>query len=347
MFFDIHVHCRDGRQSYKETIEHALYVAEKANYSALFDMAYNADPPTTRMQVAMDRIDAAKSCESPVYYGVYMGITKDDAQIAEAVRAVNEIPEVIGIKFCVDHTTGDCGITELADQRHVYKRLVIEGYDGVLAEHCEKKSRRRPELWNPQNPASHAYARPPESEVESVRDQIMLAGEEGFKGTVHVAHISVPEAVDLVNDARKYIKITCAATPHHIRFNQDRMMLDDGLQFKMNPSLRPEEMRCGILNDLKSGRINCVETDHAYHRLNEKINEPYLSGIPVMHYMPRFAEFLRSEEFSEERIEDATFNNPKKIFGKKAEHIKKRETDLTTGLDGFSLGYEFDPFRGI
>ena len=35
---DPHVHCRDGGQSYKETIEHALLVAEKVCLSGIFDM---------------------------------------------------------------------------------------------------------------------------------------------------------------------------------------------------------------------------------------------------------------------------------------------------------------------
>jgi predicted metallo-beta-lactamase superfamily hydrolase len=30
MYIDSHVHCRDGKQAYKETIKHALYVAEKS-----------------------------------------------------------------------------------------------------------------------------------------------------------------------------------------------------------------------------------------------------------------------------------------------------------------------------
>ena len=75
--------------------------------------------------------------------------------------------------------------------------------DGVLVVHCEKEGLLKPMLWNPSNPRSHSYARPNESEVESVENQIDFATEYQFKGVLHIAHISVPESVELVDRTRK------------------------------------------------------------------------------------------------------------------------------------------------
>ena len=44
-------------------------------------------------------------------------------------------------------------------------------------------------LWNPKSPRTWSDARPVEAEVESIRDQIRLAREAGFKGTLHICHI--------------------------------------------------------------------------------------------------------------------------------------------------------------
>ena len=44
MYIDPHVHCRDGKQAYKETVKHALLVAQRAGVDAIFDMP-NTDPP--------------------------------------------------------------------------------------------------------------------------------------------------------------------------------------------------------------------------------------------------------------------------------------------------------------
>jgi len=41
---DPHVHCRDGKEAYEETIEHTLGVAESIELKAIFDMP-NTNPP--------------------------------------------------------------------------------------------------------------------------------------------------------------------------------------------------------------------------------------------------------------------------------------------------------------
>ena len=98
MFIDPHVHCRDGKQAYKETVAHALAIAERAGMTAIFDMP-NTSPPIDSRNAAVERIALAEKADSPVFYGIYLGITADPAQIREAVAAYNELKNVIGFKM--------------------------------------------------------------------------------------------------------------------------------------------------------------------------------------------------------------------------------------------------------
>ena len=89
MYIDAHVHCRDEEQSDKETIEHALHVAEDSGLSAIFDIG-NTDNPVTTRQRYLERRDLALAVDSPVFFGVYLLLTGDGEQIREAVETWRE-----------------------------------------------------------------------------------------------------------------------------------------------------------------------------------------------------------------------------------------------------------------
>lgn len=348
MYIDPHVHCRDGKQAYKETIAHALSVAERAGLTAIFDMP-NTDPSITSRKLVEERLGLARNAHSPVWYGLYMALTADMNQVKEAVETYREFEQVVGFKLYAGHSTGNIGVTKTRDQLRIYSTLRDLGYEGVVALHCEKerliKKRWNPnkrELvqdWNPEYPVTHAFARPPEAEIESVNDQINFVEYTKFPGTIHVAHISVPEAVDLVQAAKKKgIRITCGTTPHHLLLDMSHMDEPDGLLYKMNPPLRPAMMVEKLFSYLKEGKIDWVETDHAPHTISDKINYPYFSGIPVLPFYPRFIEMLREEGFSEEQIRDLTFNNIVRTF---CLDLQSRKAAPSLDITG---EYHFDPF---
>lgn len=315
---DPHVHCRDWNQSHKETLEHALSVAERAGISGIFDMP-NTSPPINSKELIEKRLADAYKTSSPVFYGVYAGLTSNPDQIKEAAKAWRELfPKVVGLKMFAGHSVGNLGIIPEDEQRLVYQTLSEEGYGGVLVVHCEKELLLKANLWSPASPKSHSHARPNESEVESVRDQIRFATESQFKGMLHIAHISVPESVDLVDRARQEgnIKISCGLTPHHCLLSYEFVPESlGGLIYKVNPPLRDDFSRRKMLDLLKQGKIDWIETDHAPHTLKEKLEEPFLSGFPGLPFYPHFLEYLTGQGFSKPQIHQLTHNNIEKIFG--------------------------------
>jgi dihydroorotase len=350
---DPHVHLRDWNQKYKETLEHGLETAYRAGLDAVFEMP-NTSPAITSIDLIIQRIadkDSAMDKLKNKYpnfnmsYGLFAGVTANPVKIKEVVEAYNELNEVVGLKMFAGKSTGDLAIIEEDKQILVYDTLADLDYRGVIAVHCEKEALMKPELWAPSNPYTHTLARPPEAEVASVRNQIRFAYRAGFEGTLHVCHISVPEALELIEESRKHVEfeITCGITPHHAMMYDEMMKEINGLLRKMNPPLRPK----GMQQALSDGRINWIETDHAPHTRKEKLNEPYASGVPVFPYYPRFIKFLREKGMPEKQIDDLTHNNIEKAFGINVKNTRRAGTQSDEELESLSKEYEFDAFKKI
>ncbi|MBI4182208.1 MAG: dihydroorotase [Candidatus Aenigmarchaeota archaeon] len=316
-YIDPHVHLRDGRQAHKETIRHGLLVAYDSNVAAILDMP-NTDPAVTTREVVEDRLRLARDAGVPgVFYGLFMGATADPEQLREAVEVCREVPQVVGLKLYAGTSVGDLAVIREEDQRRVYAVLAAAGYDGVLAVHCEKESHFRP-VWTPDLPASHCLARPEEAEVASVRDQLAFSREEGYRGKLHIAHVSSPQAVELVAQAREGgMDVSSGVCPHHLVYDWRAMEGEAGIRMKMNPPLRSPASRLKLLEQLHAGKIDWIETDHAPHTLDEKTNPQRgcPSGVPGLAWWPLFEEFLRRQEFSGRKIGRLTFTNAAERFG--------------------------------
>lgn len=341
MFIDTHVHFRDFKQAHKETVKHGLEVARDSGVDAVFDMP-NTDPPITTEEVLQDRLRLARDAHVPeVFYGVYLGLTADPEQVKRVVALSQKYQQVVGLKLYAGHSVGNLGVVQPDQQRTIYEVLAREGFHGVLVVHAEKESCMDHEKWNPSNPMSHTHARPPRAEVESVRDQIAFAQETDFRGKLHIAHISTDQAVYLVADAKKRgSDISCAACPHHLVYNRMQMKGKKGLLWKMNPPLRHNAISFGLMSYLRRGMIDWIETDHAPHTLADKMQPPYMSGIPGLPWWPLFDLWLQRRGFSQAQREDLTFNNAARRFGLDITRSNCQLRDRTAD-------YPFNPYQKL
>ena len=352
MYIDCHVHCRDDEWKHKETIAHALKVAEDSGLSAIFDMP-NTKPVVTTRQRVLERMALADSFESPIFYGVYIGLTSNQAQIREAVETWREFfPKgikktgVIGLKMFAGKSVGDLSVPEQEAQLDVYKELVKQNYSGVLVVHCEKESEMQESLWNPNNPKSWSDVRPEISEVKSIQDQLNFSLETGYalkntqeKGKLHIAHVSVPESVGIIDSYRKMMHLSCGATPHHLLLNNQVMeSKTNGFMYKVNPPLRSSLSQKLLLEQFRIGLIDILESDHAPHTKQEK--EDYLSGIPNLSSWPIFIQLLRAAGVNQKLIERAAFENVNIIFGTQIQKI-------SFPIKSHAGEYVFDPYESL
>jgi dihydroorotase len=349
MYIDCHVHCRDFEWSHKETIAHALNVAKDSGLSGIFDMP-NTRPPVTTREKILERLALAKNEDSPVFYGTYIGVTSNPDQIREAVETYREFSPknmksknyaVVGLKMFAGKSVGNLTISTPQEQVEVYNSLGKLGYSGVLFVHCEKESKMYPELWNSEKPISHSEARPEISEIASIDDQIDFAIYTDFflKGHLHIAHVSTPRSVEIINSYKYMMNISCGATPHHLLLNNKIMNDKHGIFYKVNPPLRKRETQEGLLNQFKRGLIDLLESDHAPHTLDEKTKD-YMSGIPQLPSWPVFTRFLRKKGVSQSLLDRVAFENVNKIFGT---NIKR----LNCPIKSHKGEYAFEPFDNL
>lgn len=309
---DPHVHFRDWNQSSKETVLHGMLTGAQAGFDVFFDMP-NTDPAVTSREAVVRRLELGACAERELasrgieaHYHLYCGVTANKVQIREMVDAYREFfPHVCGLKMFASQSTGNMGITGVSDQFDVYSTLAALDYRGVLAVHCEKE-----EMFD-SVAVRHCERRPACSERASVHEQIAFAEKAGFKGTLHIAHISTAGALDEVKAARArgVVRVTCGATPHHALLNCGA----ESAIVRMNPPLRIEADRLAVWNALFDGTVDWIESDHAPHTLADK--EKGACGLPGFEGMLRLIDALRKADMPEERLGALLCTNALNAFG--------------------------------
>lgn len=92
--------------------------------------------------------------------------------------------------------------------------------------------------------------------------------------SVNIQHISSANSVRMVKLAKELgADVTAEVTPHHFTLTESAV-LEHGAMAKMNPPLRTEKDRLGIIEGIRDGSIDMIATDHAPHSAEEKAVEP-------------------------------------------------------------------------
>jgi dihydroorotase len=346
---DPHVHLRDGKQKEKETVAHGLAVAYQAGLDGVFEMP-NTDPPLLTRQTVEERLQLADQVIArsgyPIFHGLYIGLTGQPAQIRAACQLHQELfPRVVGLKLYAGSSTGDLAVTETDPQALIFRTLTAWGYAGVLAVHAEAENLIQPSLFRPEAPHTHSLARPVQAEVASVRQLIRLAQTSGFRGTLHICHVSSPQTVQLIaqHHGSTSYRLTCGVTPHHLLLNemwqQSPFTPEQGLWLKVNPPLRPATEQTGLVQSLLTGAIDWIETDHAPHTLTDKY-ERYASGLPGFPIYPYFINWLKNQPGMSDTLLDAlTHENIVQTFGLSLANTKR------VGLFNLAGEYAYDPYQ--
>jgi len=195
-------------------------------------------------------------------------------------------------------TEADVPVTVHAEDADLFDESVRPTAIGGKGE----PGRRDADAWS-------AY-RTAEAEVSAVEGACEVARR--LETTVHIAHTSTPEAVDIATDAG----MTCEVTPHHLFLSREDLEAL-GTLGRMNPPLRSEERRVALFERLRDGTVDVVATDHAPHTREEKDADIWAapSGVPgVETALPLLLEAARTGGLSYERVRDVTAANVADIF---------------------------------
>jgi len=296
---DVHVHFRQPGFGHKETWETGTKSAAAGGVTTVVDQP-NTDPPTIDADGFDTKAEYAE--QAIVDYGLNGGVTEDWSPEELFERPIFALGEI----FLADSTgemgiEGDLFVDALEQAREAGVTVTVHAEDATLFNKSAKE-RTDADAWS-------AYRRA-RGEVEAIRHACALAEERD--ATIHIAHTSTPDGIDIAAEAG----MTCEVTPHHMflsREDYDEL----GTHGRMNPPLRRERSRQRVYDRVVDGTVDMIATDHAPHTTEEKDASIWdaPSGVPgVETVLPLLLFEVKQGNLSFERLRDLTAANPASVF---------------------------------
>src|SRR5947208_15058219 len=113
------------------------------------------------------------------------------------------------------------------------------------------------------------HGHPSIAESVMIARDLMIARHES--APLHICHVSAAESVDEIRRAKALgVAVTAEVSPHHLCMTDEAVRSLDPSATKMNPPLRSAADRSALIEALADGTLDCVATDHAPHRAEEK-----------------------------------------------------------------------------
>ena len=264
-FIDLHTHLREPGREDKETIASGTRAAAAGGFTAVCAMP-NTEPVNDHAGVTRLIVGKAKA-EGAVRVYPIGAITRGSR--GEELAEYGDLREA----GCV--AVSDDG-RPVASARVMRRALeYAKAFGLTVIDHCEEPSLADQAAMN-EGPVSTLLGlrgAPSAGEAIMVERDVLLAELTG--GKVHIAHASTAASVDAVRRGKaRGVRVTAEATPHHLLLT-DQLVKDSEYDTatKMNPPLRSEADRQGLLQGLRDGTIDCIATDHAPHTVDDKTVE--------------------------------------------------------------------------
>lgn len=261
-FIDIHTHLREPGREDKETIATGTRAAAAGGYTAVCAMP-NTEPVNDNAGITRAMLERARADGVVRVYPI--GAITRGSQGQEMAEYA-DLREAGCVAFSDDGKP-------VASARMMRRALeYARGLGLTLIDHCEEPTLFEGTCMNEGPVATLLGLRgtPAAGESIIVERDVQLAELTG--GKVHIAHLSAAASLDAVRRGKERgVAVTCEVTPHHLLLT-DRAVKETEYDTatKMNPPLRSEADRQGLLDALRGGTIDCIATDHAPHTVDDK-----------------------------------------------------------------------------
>jgi dihydroorotase len=307
-FIDLHTHFREPGFEAKETIQSGAHAALRGGFVACVSMP-NTNPPCDHQGVIDNIIRKAK--EVPFHLFPSGTISKG--------REGKELSEMADLK-----QAGIVAVTDdgdwVADSLLMRRALEYANMLGLIVmTHAEDRRLSAGGCMN----EGHNSTRLGLKGITQASEDIAVARDIELarltKGRLHICHISTARAMDLVRRAKEEgLPVTAEVTPHHLTLS-DSAVEGYNTNFKMNPPLRTDEDVKALRKGLKEGVIDCIATDHAPHRDEDKMLEFDDASFGVIGLETAFGivmtELFHGEKWPFSKIIEAMAVRPAKILG--------------------------------
>jgi allantoinase len=260
---DAHVHFNEPGRADWEGLATGSAALAAGGGTMFFDMPLNSEPPVLDAAGLREKRALAeeKSC---VDFALWGGLTPLNLDKLAGLREAG----AIGFKaFMANSGIASFPHVEEKTLREGMKRaaklemlVAVHAEDETLASKftAEQKARGRTDA------KAWLASRPVEVELTAIRTAIELAGETGC--ALHIVHVSSPEGIALIDEARaNRVDVTAETCPHYLLLN-DKDVARLGPIAKCAPPIRDEKRRLALWEDVRAGRIQTIGSDHSPSR---------------------------------------------------------------------------------
>ena len=347
-FIDPHIHFRDPGLTQKEDFKTGSEAAANGGFTTVIDMP-NTLPKTNTYSALKQKIEIAEK-KSVVNFELQVGHNSPEEM--ERMMELNPV----SVKVFMD-LESDESLEKIFHDLSILKEKT--NYNGLVATHCEKKSIVESETKllkekDENNAIDYSYARPVQSEDESVRQAIELARANNLR--LHICHLSSRKSLSMAKTASKSMSVSWEFTPHHLLLDNSSYNIYETF-IKTNPPLREKQDSVRI-SDLDETSI--IGTDHAPHTIEDKTKGVWNSspGIPNLEtVVPLLLTEVNKGNIDLNIIPKILSQNAAKIYGleNKGEIAVGKDADFTVidlkhkgkfNIEEFKTKAKYSPFDG-
>lgn len=284
---DAHVHFNEPGRAEWEGLATGSAALAAGGGTMFFDMPLNSEPPVLDAAHFREKRQLAEEL-SCLDFALWGGLTPSNLDKLAALRDAG----AIGLKAFMS----DSGIPSFprVDERTLREGMKRAAKLGLLvAVHAEDETlaaKFTAEQKNRGKKDARAWleSRPVEVELAAIRLAVEFAGETGC--ALHVVHVSSPEGLALIADARdQRVDVTAETCPHYLLLN-DKDVARIGAPGKCAPPIRDEKRRLGLWAELRAGRVHTIGSDHSPAPAELKTSDDFFAiwgGIAgVQHGLP-------------------------------------------------------------
>ena len=323
---DAHAHLRGLRLSYKEDFITGTSAAACGGFTAVLDMP-NSDPKTdSKRHLEMRRKEARRKILVDI--GFYAIFSEDPEETVTLARS-----PIVGFKINLSDPWSrldfddDEALSSALSLALAHNRLVaIHAEDHVALKRREEELRTE----GADRPEDFLRLHTPDIEVSAAQRVLRMA--EKIGSSIHFCHVSTPETVNAISEAkRRGVRVTCEVTPHHLFLTEEEVSRLGGLAI-MSPPLRSAKIAGELWEMLRGGMIEIVVDDHAPHKIEEKRAESIWHvrpGIPGLETtLPLLLDRVNRGDLSLWDLTSLLSSGPARLFNLRDKGV------LEVGYDG-------------
>jgi allantoinase len=258
-WIDAHVHFNEPGRADWEGITTGSRALAAGGGTVFFDMPLNSSPPVIKRAAFEEkrRIAEHRSC---LDFALWAGLTPDSLDHMEAMAAAG----AIGYKAFMCPS----GLDEFQSAKPSTLRqgMGIAARLGLpVAVHAEDPDviahHQRSHPPATRDMRAWLDSRPIEAELSAIRIALEIAGETGCD--LHIVHVTCPEGIQLVTEAKRLgVKVTVETCPHYLLLDaQDAISI--GPAAKCAPPIRSADTVGRLWQELRAGHIDTIGSDHS------------------------------------------------------------------------------------